>query len=173
MGPSAGSPPLLLKLVVCKKLLEAGVLAELIKVASVATLRQRSWGERRLLVVVFLAMGPLEAWDLLREPSWLHGLVLDLTLGGTVLVAGELRHCARAPLAERASHHIKPSAGIALLPAQMARDLPPTSARPLSEDQRQATPFQAEHQGGRAWFKRPSSRATRHPVRRASRGERR
>ncbi|MCX5946641.1 MAG: hypothetical protein NTY67_00075 [Cyanobacteria bacterium] len=96
MGPSAGSPPLLLQLVVCKKLLEAGVLAVLITVASVATLRQRSWGERRRLVVAFLAMLPLEAWALLREPSWLHGLVLDLTLVGTVLVAGELRHCARA-----------------------------------------------------------------------------
>jgi len=152
MRPSSGSPPLLLKLVVCKKLLEAGVLfvaallalagsrhyeqlpeladrlgaghrpvlealarheigmslwrlqimaliagvlAVLITVASVATLRQRPWGER-LLLVVFLAMLPLEAWDLLREPSWLHGLVLALTLVGTVLVAGELRHSARA-----------------------------------------------------------------------------
>ncbi|MFZ0408482.1 MAG: DUF2127 domain-containing protein [Cyanobium sp.] len=73
----------------------AGLLAVLITVAALATLRQRPWGER-LLLLVFLAMLPLEAWDLLREPSWLHGLVLALTLLGTLLLGGELRQAARA-----------------------------------------------------------------------------
>ena len=152
MKPSARSTPLLLKLVLFKKLVEAGVLfvasllslagsrhyqqlpqladrlgaghrlvlealarqemamspgrleitaiatalfAVLITVASLATLGQRPWGEKMLLAV-FLAMLPLEAWDLMREPSWLHGLVLALTLLGTVLVLGELRQASRA-----------------------------------------------------------------------------
>ncbi len=152
MKPSARSTPLLLKLVLFKKLVEAGVLfvaallslagsrhyqqlpqladrlgtghrlvlealarqemtmspgrleitaiaaalfAVLITVASLATLGQRPWGEKTLLVV-FLTMLPLEAWDLVREPSWLHGLVLALTLLGTVLVVGELRQATRA-----------------------------------------------------------------------------
>ncbi len=151
MRPSSGSPPLLLKLVVFKKLVEAGVLfvaallslagfrhyqqlpeladrlgaghrlvlaalahqamgmgqtrlqitaiaallfAVLITVASLASLRQRPWGERMLLVV-FLMMLPLEAWDLVHEPNWLHGLVLALTLLGTGLVAQELRRSSR------------------------------------------------------------------------------
>jgi len=154
MKPSSESPPLLLKLVVFKKLVEAGVLfvaallslagirhyqelpqladrlgaghrlvlaalarqatdmgparlqitaifaglfAVLITVASLATLRQRPWGEKMLLVV-FLTMLPLEAWDLVHEPTWLHGLVLALTLLGTVLVGRELRRSARIQL---------------------------------------------------------------------------
>lgn len=73
----------------------AALFAVLITVASLATLRQRPWGEK-MLVAVFLAMLPLEAWDLVREPSVMHGLVLALTLLGTVLVLGELRQSARA-----------------------------------------------------------------------------
>ena len=73
----------------------AALFAVLITVASLATLGQRPWGEKMLLVV-FLTMLPLEAWDLVREPSWLHGLVLALTLLGTVLVIGELRQASRA-----------------------------------------------------------------------------
>ena len=73
----------------------AALFAVLITVASLATLGQRPWGERMLLVVL-LTMVPLEAWDLMREPSWLHGLVLALTLLGTVLVLGELRQASRA-----------------------------------------------------------------------------
>jgi uncharacterized membrane protein (DUF2068 family) len=151
MKPTSESPPLLLKLVVFKKLVEAGSLfvaallslagirdyqalpeladrlgaghrlvlealvhqatamgpgrlkltaiaaalfAVLITVASLATLRQRPWGEKMLLVV-FLVMLPLEAWDLVHEPTWLHGVVLALTLLGTVLVGRELRRSAR------------------------------------------------------------------------------
>ncbi|MEI7665737.1 MAG: DUF2127 domain-containing protein [Synechococcaceae cyanobacterium ELA263] len=73
----------------------AALFAVLITVASLATLRQRPWGEKMLLAV-FLAMLPLEGWDLVREPSWPHGLVLALTLLGTVLVLGELRQSNRA-----------------------------------------------------------------------------
>jgi uncharacterized membrane protein (DUF2068 family) len=73
----------------------AALFSVLITVASLATLRQRPWGEWMLLGVL-LTMLPLEAWDLGREPSWPHGLVLALTLLGTVLVLGELRHSARA-----------------------------------------------------------------------------
>jgi hypothetical protein len=42
-----------------------------------------------------LVMLPLEAWDLGHEPTWLHGVVLALTLLGTVLVGRELRRSAR------------------------------------------------------------------------------
>ena len=67
----------------------------LITVASLATLRQRPWGER-LLLAVLLTMLPLESWDLVREPSWLHGLVVAFTLLGTLLVIGEMRQSSRA-----------------------------------------------------------------------------
>jgi hypothetical protein len=40
---------------------------------------------------VFLAMLALEGLDLLREPNGMHGLVLAITLVGTVLVMVELR----------------------------------------------------------------------------------
>lgn len=73
----------------------AALFSVLITVAALATLRQRPWGEWMLLGVL-LTMLPLEAWDLGHEPNWLHGLVLALTLLGTVLVVGELRQSARA-----------------------------------------------------------------------------
>ena len=64
--------------------------AVLITVACVATLQHRSWGEWMLLIV-FLAMLALEGLDLLREPNGMHGLVLAITLVGTVLVMVEMR----------------------------------------------------------------------------------
>jgi len=151
MRTTPGSPPLLLKLVVFKKLVEAGVLfvaallslagfrhykqlpeladrlgaghrlvlaalahqamgmgpwrlqitaiaallfAVLITVASLATLGQRPWGEKMLLVV-FLTMLPLEAWDLVHAPNGLHGLVVALTLLGIALVVTEMRQSSR------------------------------------------------------------------------------
>jgi uncharacterized membrane protein (DUF2068 family) len=154
MRPTSAPPPLLLKLVVFKKLVEAGVLfvaallslagfrhyqqlpeladrlaaghhlvlaalahqaigmspwrlqvtaiaallfAVLITVASLATLRQHPWGEKMLLVV-FLTMLPLEAWDLVHEPTGLHGLALGLTVLGIGLVVQEMRQSCR-------SHH--------------------------------------------------------------------
>ena len=73
----------------------ATLFSVLITVASLATLRQRPWGER-LLLTVLLTMLPLESWDLVREPSWLHGLVVAFTLLGTLLVIGEMRQSSRA-----------------------------------------------------------------------------
>ena len=73
----------------------AALFAVLITVASLATLRQRPWGERMLLVV-FLTMVPLELWDLAHQPSWMHALVLLFTLLGIVLVARELGQSSRS-----------------------------------------------------------------------------
>ena len=67
----------------------AGIYAQLILIAALATWRRAPWGEW-LMVAVFLSALPMEIWEITKQPSIPHGLVLALTLLGLGLLLWEM-----------------------------------------------------------------------------------
>jgi|GEM_PF-547814 len=68
----------------------AAIYGLLIVIAAVATWRRAPWGEW-LMLGVFLSALPMEIWEITKEPSVPHGLILALTLLGLGLLLREMR----------------------------------------------------------------------------------
>ena len=70
--------------------LVSGLYGFVIAVAALGTLRGKAWGEW-LLLAVLLSSLPVEIYELIKEPSTVHVVLLTITVMGSLILGLQLR----------------------------------------------------------------------------------